>query len=30
MLERLAEAKDWEQRVMDQRPAVIARILDLI
>lgn len=29
MLERLAEAKAWEQRVIDQRPAVIARILDL-
>lgn len=30
MLERLAAAKLWEQRVIDQRPAVIARILDLI
>lgn len=30
MLERLAEAKVWEQRVIEQRPAVIARILDLI
>lgn len=30
MLERLAEAKVWEQRVIEQRPAVIARMLDLI
>jgi UDP:flavonoid glycosyltransferase YjiC (YdhE family) len=30
MLESLAEAKVWEQRVINQRPAVIGRILDLI
>lgn len=30
MLERLSVAKDWEQHVIAQRPAVIARILALI